>query len=166
MVSKSFDMTSWSNFFDVVLFPLSSFMPMSLLVLQLSEFSFIQDWPEIWKSEIHRLSFAQYLETGADTNLATNVPNEMLVNTAKCQGYSLYRFWVIKENQQGVNLPSNLPPSTQINNNSEDSICPILLFYVNLLQHQEHLSGTQSIVPPSPCYISTMSWRYLREINK
>ena len=51
-------MTSTSNFFDVVLFLLSSlvtgpsFMSISSLVLELWQFSFIRDWPEIRKSEI------------------------------------------------------------------------------------------------------------------
>ena len=31
-----------------------------------------------------------------DTRFGNNVSNEMLLNTAKCQGYSLYGFWVIK----------------------------------------------------------------------
>ena len=40
------------------------------------------------------LSFAQYLETEARkyTKFSTNVSNEMLLNAAKCQGYSLYHF--------------------------------------------------------------------------
>ena len=48
------------NFFDVVLFHLSSlvtgpsFMSISSLVLELWQFSFIKDWPEIQKSEILR----------------------------------------------------------------------------------------------------------------
>ena len=50
-------MTLTSNFFDVVLFLLSilvtgpSFMSISSLVLELLQFSFISDWPEIRKSE-------------------------------------------------------------------------------------------------------------------
>ena len=58
MTSQFSDMTSTSNFFDVVLFLLSSlvtgpsFMLISSLVLELWQFSFIRDWPEIWKSEI------------------------------------------------------------------------------------------------------------------
>ena len=31
-----------------------------------------------------------------DTKFGSNVPNEMLLNAAKYQGYSFYRFWVIK----------------------------------------------------------------------
>ena len=58
MRSKCSDMTSTSTFFDVALFLLSSlvtgpsFMSISSLVLELWQFSFIRDWPEIWKSEI------------------------------------------------------------------------------------------------------------------
>ena len=31
-----------------------------------------------------------------DTNFNTNVSDKMLLNSTKCQGYSFYRFWVIK----------------------------------------------------------------------
>ena len=46
------------HFFDIILFFFSSlvtgsgFMSISSLVLELRQFSFIRDWPEIWKSEI------------------------------------------------------------------------------------------------------------------
>ena len=58
MTSQFSDMTSTSNFFDVVLFLLSSlvtgpsFMSISSLVLELWQFPFIRDWPEIRKWEI------------------------------------------------------------------------------------------------------------------
>ena len=58
MTSQFFDMTSMSNFFDVVLLLLSSlvtgpgFMSTSSLVLELWQFSLIRNWPEIRKSEI------------------------------------------------------------------------------------------------------------------
>ena len=32
-----------------------------------------------------------------DTKFDTNVSNKMLLNAAKCKGYSFYRFWVTKE---------------------------------------------------------------------
>ena len=39
----------------------------------------------------------------------------MLLNAAKCQGYSVYRFWTIKENQQGEGGDKITHPSpTQI----------------------------------------------------
>ena len=56
--SQFLDMTLTSNFFDVVLFLFSilgtgpSFMSISSMVLELLQFSFIWDWPEIRKSEI------------------------------------------------------------------------------------------------------------------
>ena len=58
MTSQFSNMTSMSNFFDVVLFLLSSlvtgpsFMSRSSLVMELWQFCFIRDWPETWKSEI------------------------------------------------------------------------------------------------------------------
>ena len=68
MTSQFSDMTSTSNFFDVVLFLLSSlvtglsFMSISLLVLELWQFSFIRDWPEIRKSEIPPSEFCPISE--------------------------------------------------------------------------------------------------------
>ena len=63
MTSQFSDMTSTSNFFDVVLFLLSSlvtgpsFMSISSLVLELWQFTFIRDWPEIRKLEIPPFEF-------------------------------------------------------------------------------------------------------------
>ena len=62
---KISDMTSLSNFFDVVLFLLSglvtgpSFMSTSSLVLEFWQFSFIRDWLEIRKLEIPPSEFCQ-----------------------------------------------------------------------------------------------------------
>ena len=58
MASQFLDMTSPSEFFNVVLFLLSilvtgpSLMSISSLVLELWQLSFVRDWPEIRKSEI------------------------------------------------------------------------------------------------------------------
>ena len=57
------DMVWTSTFFDVALFLLSrlvtgpSFMSISSLILELWQFSFIRDWPEILKLEIHPSEF-------------------------------------------------------------------------------------------------------------
>ena len=100
------------NFFDAVLFLLSSlvtgpsFMSISLQVLELWQFPFIRDWPEICKSEMH-LSLVWVLVNiwrlaqVRNTKFATNVSNKMLLNAAKWQGYSYYRFWVIKGKPTG-----------------------------------------------------------------
>ena len=65
MTSQFSNMVSTSNFFDVVLFLLSSlitgpsFMSISSRVLELWQFSFIKDWPEIRKSKIPPSVFGQ-----------------------------------------------------------------------------------------------------------
>ena len=47
-----------------------------------------------------------------DTKFGTDASNEMLLNAAKCQDYSFYRFWVLKGRpKRGDSLP---PLSTQI----------------------------------------------------
>ena len=104
MTSQFTVITSASNFFDVVLFLLSglvtgpSFMSISSLVLELWQFSFIRDWPEIRKSEIPPSEFCPISGLGQDmdTKFDMNFSNRMLLNAAKFQGYSFYLFWVIK----------------------------------------------------------------------
>ena len=100
MTSQFTDIASSSKLFDVVLFLLSnlvtspSFMSISSLVLELWQFSFIRDWPEIRKSEIPTSEFCPLSEDWS--KFGANVSNRMLLNAAKFQGYSFYRFWVIK----------------------------------------------------------------------
>ena len=45
-----------------------------------------------------------------NTKFGTDVSNKMILNVAKCQGYSFYRFWVIKWKTTG-GLPSPHPPT-------------------------------------------------------
>ena len=58
--------------------------------------------------------------TGRDTKCSTNVSNEMLLNTAKYQGYSFYHVWVIKGKPVGrdggvcVDYPPPLHPLKSI----------------------------------------------------
>ena len=60
-----------------------------------------------------------------DTKFGANVSNRILLNAAKFQGYSLYRFWVIKGRPTGeVKYP---PPPTQINKAS----CIDLFWLIN-----------------------------------
>ena len=76
----------------------SNFKSISSLVLEWRQFSFIRDWPEIWKLEIPTTEFCPISggcgESGI-RNLA-QMSNKMLRNAAKCQGNSFYHFWVIK----------------------------------------------------------------------
>ena len=49
-----------------------------------------------------------------DTKFGMNVSNRMLLNAAKFQGYSSYRFLVIKRKSTGGGVKLPLPPTTQI----------------------------------------------------
>ena len=71
------------------------------MVLELLQFLPIKDRPEIWKSEIP--SFVQNRRLGRvrDTKFGTNVFNKILLNSAKCHGYSFYCFRVIKKKVTG-----------------------------------------------------------------
>ena len=141
MTSQFFWMTSSLDLFDVVLFLLSSlvtglsFMSISSLVLELWQFSFIRDWPEIRKSEIPPSEVCpisgDWVGQVMDTKFGTNVSNRMLLNAAKLQGYSFFRFWVIKGKPTwGVKLPPppSPPPTTQIRVN----VCQ--LFHFDLIK--------------------------------
>ena len=86
MTSKFVDMTSSSNFFDVILLLLSSlvtgpsFLWISSLVLELSQFTFIRDWPEIRKLEISPSKFC--LISGDWSKLG--IPNLAQMSLMKC----------------------------------------------------------------------------------
>ena len=109
-------MTSASNFFDVVLFLLStlvtgsSFMSLSLVVLDLWGFSFISDWPEIRKSEILPSEFWPiFTDLGG-----LDVPDLVMKCYWMLQNARVTVFTIsvsLSENQQrgGVKLP---PPPT------------------------------------------------------
>ena len=82
-------------------------------------------FPNIWR-----------LGWGMGTQFGTNVCNKMLLNAAKFQGYSFYRFWVIKENPTGEGV--KLPP-TQI------SVKPYQ-HWISPGTSQKILSGQQLLV--------------------
>ena len=56
---------------------------------------------KIWNNPVWVLPKIWKLGHVRDDKLGTNVPNEMLFNTAKCQGYNFWRFWVIKGKPTG-----------------------------------------------------------------
>ena len=100
MTSQSAGIKSSSKFFRVALFFLSllvtgpRFMPVQLLVLELWQLLFIRDWLEIQKSEKPVLVLPNIWRLGGvkDTKFRKNFSNEQLLNAAKSQGYSFYRF--------------------------------------------------------------------------
>ena len=99
MTSKFSNMTSTSNFFEVVLFFLSSlvtglsFMSILSLVLELWQFSFIRDWPEIRKSEIPP---SEFCPISGDWGKLW-IPNLARMSLIECY----WIFWVIKGKQTG-----------------------------------------------------------------
>ena len=81
-----------------------SFMSRSPLVLELWQLYLITDWPGIWKLKIPRLAFAQYLKNYQKLgipNLARMSLTTCFLIASKSQGYSFYRFWVIKRKPTG-----------------------------------------------------------------
>ena len=95
MTSQFSDMTSSSKLFDVVLFLLQSlvigpsFMSIQPMVLELSQFSFIKILtrnPEFGNTP------GEIPGQFGNAKFGANVSNKILLNTAKFQGYSFYRF--------------------------------------------------------------------------
>ena len=99
-----------SNFFDV-LFLLSSLVTgpsfMSISSLELRKFLLIKDWLLDWRNleivntPVWVLPSILRLGQVRDTKFGPNVSNKLLLNVPKCQGYSFYRFWVIKGKPTG-----------------------------------------------------------------
>ena len=121
MTSHFADMTSsLSFFFDVVLFFLSrlvtgpGYMSISSLVLELRQFSFTRDWPEIRKSDITPSEFCPISGDRGELE----IPNLAQMFLMKCYrmlqnaSYGFYRFWVIKGKPTGTVklLLSSHPP--------------------------------------------------------
>ena len=67
--------------------------------------------PEIGNTPVWVLPNIWRLGQVMNTKFGTNVSNKMLLNAAKFQGYSSYRFWVIKGKPtgEGVKLPHPPP---------------------------------------------------------
>ena len=110
MTSQFSDMTSSSSFLEVFLTLLSSlvtgrsFMSISSLVLELWQFYFIRDWPEIRKSERPTSGFCPISGDGSESwiaNLAQMFLREYYWMLQHVRGYSFYRFWVIKGKPTG-----------------------------------------------------------------
>ena len=122
MKSQFTDMTSSSNFFDVVLFLLlslatgPSFVSISPLVLEWIDHDNITNELtknlEIRNTPIWVLLNIWGLGGVRDTKFGINVSNEMLLNAAKCQGCSIYCFCIIKRKptEESKSPPPPLPP--------------------------------------------------------
>ena len=112
MTSQFSNLTSSSKFFDVALFilPLVKFSYLSKFYVNIITGSGIMIIffykgltrnLEIGNTTIWVLPNIWRLGRVRDIKIGTNVSNEMLLHSIKCQGYSFYRFWVIKEKPTG-----------------------------------------------------------------
>ena len=73
--------------------------------------------PEIGSNPVWVLPNIWRLRQVRHTEFGTDVSNKMLLNAAKCQGYSFYRFWIIKWRPTGGGgelPPPSHQPHTQI----------------------------------------------------
>ena len=70
--------------------------------------------PEIGNTPVWVLPNIWRLGRDMETKFGTNVSNRMLLNAAKFQGYSLYRFWVIKRKSTGGKI-TPAPPRLGLN---------------------------------------------------
>ena len=82
VTSQFADMTSSPNRFVIILFLYRYFMSISWLFLELWQFSFIVNSPEIRKSELPSSEFCP-IGRVRDTMSDTNVSNKMLLNAEK-----------------------------------------------------------------------------------
>ena len=110
-------------FFDVVLFVLSSlvtgpsFISISSLVLELWQITFMRDWPDIRKSEIPPSEFCSMSGNWGELGIPNLAWMSLIKSYYMLQNTRVTAFTVselLRENQQGVKLPSHPPLLTQI----------------------------------------------------
>ena len=109
-------------FFDLVLFLLSGLVtgPISSLILQLWQFPFIRDWPEIRKSEIPVFEFCPISTDWDDLGIPNLAKTSLVICYWMLQNARVTAFTVselLREKQQGTEEGGNFPPTTQIRNN-------------------------------------------------
>ena len=120
MTSQLPDMTSSSIFFDVALFHLSSLvtgpsiMSISLVVMELRQFSFIRDWAEILKSEIPLSKFCPISGHWSKSGMPSLTQRSLIkfywmLQNARVN--SFYSFWVINGKQTGSKITHFLTQS-------------------------------------------------------
>ena len=124
MMSQFADMTLssiffWYFFVSIVTFSYWSKFHINIItgsgVMTISFYKGLTRNPEIGNTPVWVLPNIWRLGRVMDTKFGTNVSNRMLLNAAKCQGYSFYRFWVIKGKSTGrVGWGTITPSPTQI----------------------------------------------------
>ena len=115
MTSQFSDMTSSSNFWrcfvSLIKFSCWSKFHVNIItgsgVMTIFFYKGLTRNTEIGNTPVWVLPNIRRLGQVRDTEFGRNVYNKILLNDAKCQGYSFYRFWVIKgkPTERGVKLP-------------------------------------------------------------
>ena len=86
--------------------------------------------PNIWR-----------LKQVRNTKFDTNVSDEMLLNAAKWQGYSLYRFWVIQGTSTGDKTTCHPTPSPfRLGSNLQQQVKEDTIWYPNQFIMQQSFS--------------------------
>ena len=109
MTSQFSDMTStsifWRCFVSLVKFSYWSKIHVNIItvsgIMTIFFYKGLTRNPEIGNTSVWVLPNIWRLVRVMDTKFGTNVSNRMLLNAAKFQGYSFYRFWVFKGKPTG-----------------------------------------------------------------
>ena len=120
MTSQFSDMTStsifWRCFVSLVKFSYWSKIHVNIItvsgIMTIFFYKGLTRNPEIGNTSVWVLPNIWRLVRVMDTKFGTNVSNRMLLNAAKFQGYSFYRFWVFKGKPTGGGKITN--PLNQI----------------------------------------------------
>ena len=95
----------WLYFFSLVRFSYWSNIHVNTItssgIMKISSYKGLTRNVDIGNTPIWVLPNIWRLEQVMDTKFGANVSNRILLNAAKFQGYSLYRFWVIKRKPTG-----------------------------------------------------------------
>ena len=117
MTSQFFEMTSllivfWRCFVSLIKFSYWSKFHVNIItgsgVITIFFYKGLTRNPEIGNSPVWVLPSIWRLGQVRDTKFGKNVSNKMLLNAAKQQGYSFYRFWVIKVKPTGGKITPTL----------------------------------------------------------
>ena len=90
----------WWIFFSLVKFSYWSKFHVNIItgsgVMTISFYTGLTRNPENGNNPVIVLPNIWRLGRVRNTRFGTNISNKMLLNASKCQGYSFYRFWVIR----------------------------------------------------------------------
>ena len=133
ITSQFCDMTApttffWRCFVSIMKFSYWSKFHVNIItgsgVLIISFYNGLTRNPEIGNNPVWDLQNIWRLGKVGDTKFGTNVSNKILLNTAKYQGHSFYRFWVIKGKPTGVEV--KLPNPPRLGLNFKNAVLPLV----------------------------------------